>query len=197
MDVAERLSLWVSAFEAIRLQAAQQAIAGIRSAATPERDAPPVTHAALAEDVRRVRSVLAKAIAQPVDVDEIGFVGYRRRQHELQRQMELLVGPLRDHVRQSLARLSPQLRQLAALDAVMEELLASRAHALLPMTVRLAERRFAQLQPSTDSDSDGDGGTGDTAWRADFETEWRQALHAELDLRLEPVMGLVEALGNE
>jgi hypothetical protein len=35
------------------------------------------------------------------------------------------------------------------------------------------------------------------AWRATFQAEWRAALLAELDLRLEPIHGLVEALCNE
>lgn len=181
MDVAERLSLWVSAFEAIRLQAAQQAIAGIRSAAADRQPA-----GDLAEDLRRVRSVLAKGIAQAVDTDIDGYAPYRRRHQELQRQMELMIGPLRDHVRQALSRTSQELRQLAALDAVMDQLLAPRAQALLPATVALVERRFTQLQQDA----------ADDGWRKDFEHDWRQALLAELDLRLEPVTGLVEALGT-
>ncbi|RYY91630.1 MAG: DUF3348 family protein [Comamonadaceae bacterium] len=195
MDVAERLSLWVNAFDAIRLQSAQQAIAGIRTAAAGK---PAAGRQDLAEDVRRVRSVLARAIAQEVDVDADGYAPYRRRHQDLQRQMELMIGPLRDHVRQALSRMSPALRQLAAMDALMEELLAPRAHALLPTAAALVERRFLQLQLQQQHLDDSGGGSDDAGdrWRKDFENDWRQALLAELDLRLEPVTGLVEALAG-
>jgi len=38
---------------------------------------------------------------------------------------------------------------------------------------------------------------GRPGWLASFATDWRNALLAELDLRLEPVAGLVDALRNE
>ena len=41
-----------------------------------------------------------------------------------------------------------------------------------------------------------DGG-GRPGWLASFANEWRNALLAELDLRLEPVAGLGDALRNE
>jgi hypothetical protein len=99
-----------------------------------------------------------------------------------------MVGALRDHARQVLLRAGPRLRQLATLDAAMEQLLARREQSLLPQVVGLLARRFAELRR-------GDDGSG--GWRATFEREWRQALLAELDLRLEPVAGLVDAQRNE
>jgi hypothetical protein len=111
-------------------------------------------------------------------------MAYRQRHLELQRQMEQMVGALRDHVRQAVSRVSPQLRQLAALDAAMEQVLAPREQATLPTAVTLLKRRFEQLRSA-------DGGTDA------FAAEWRQALLAEMELRLEPVTGLVEARRNE
>jgi len=180
-DVAERMGQWVGAFDAIRLQAAHQAVRSIPAAAPAARTARAPD---LAEDVRRVRSVLAKAIAQPVDTSEPGYAPWQQRHLELQRQMEMMIAPVREHARLALGRRSPRLRKLAVLDAAMEQLLAPREQALLPKVVAVLKRRHAQLAAA-------DAAT-DT-----FATEWRQALLAELDLRLEPVAGLAEALQNE
>ncbi len=192
MDFAERLSLWLNAFDAIALQSAQQAIRAIRTAAPPRPGEPrPPTAATLAEDLARVRSVVSRAIGRELDPlatalpasvapgADPGYAPYLHRHQALQRQMDQLIAPLRDHARQALAAASPRLRQLAALDATLEHLLAPREQALLPTVAQLLERRYAQTSPEA------------------FDREWRLALLAELDLRLEPVTGLVEALQHE
>jgi hypothetical protein len=216
MDVAERLSLWVNAFDAIRLQAAQQAIAQLG----PRGRGPRAQ--ALAEDVQRVRSAMAKAIAQepgpvvetaltPADlrrlaraaarpVDEAAadasYAPWRQRHLELQRQMELMLPPLREHVRHALGQGPARLRQLAALDALLEQVIGPREQKLLPGSVERMERRFGQLR------AEGQGEDPATwrqpgGWLERFAHEWRQLLAAELDLRLQPVLGLVEAAGKE
>jgi hypothetical protein len=193
MDFAERLSLWLNAFDAIGLQAAQQAIRSIATAADGKPAARPPRAEDIAEDVQRVRSILARAIAQdflplatpdPDGTADRGYAPFHQRHQELQRQMEQMVGALRDHVRQALGRVSPRLRQLAALDASMEQLLAQREQALLASAPVLLRRRFAQLPDA--------GAAAQT-----FLGDWREALLAELDLRLEPVVGLLAALRNE
>jgi hypothetical protein len=182
MDVAERASLWFSAFDAIRLQAVHQSI---RAAQARPQETRAVDAQALAAQVQRVRSTLARAIAQ--DLPEPGtppeFIAFQRRHLELQRLMEMAIAPLRDHVRQAIAHASGRLRQLAALDEAMEQVLAAREQALLPTTAALMERRFAQLRTSAADD-----------WLQTFEADWRQALLCELDLRLQPATGLLDAL---
>lgn len=193
MDFAERLGLWLNAFDAIGLQAAHQSIKAIKTAAPGKPpDARPVRAEAIEEDFQRVRAALAHAIARdpmplagatPADAS---YSPYHQRHLELQRQMEQMIGPLRDHVRQALGRVSPRLRQLAALDAVLEQVLAPREQMLLPTVPALIERRFEQLRLAQAGE-----------WLDVFVKDWRQALLAELDLRLEPMAGLIEALSNE
>lgn len=189
MDFAERLSLWLNAFDAIGLQAAQQSIRAVKDAAA---GAPPTVQA-LTEDLQRVRGALANAIAQdPLAGAPPAYEPYHERHLQLQRRMEQLIAPLRDHVRQSLSRHSPRLRQLAALDAVFEHVLARREQALLPTVAARLKRRFQRLRAAAAEE----GGVG-SEWARDFAQEWRQVLLAEMDLRLEPVAGLIEALANE
>lgn len=208
MDFAERLALWLNAFDAIRLQAVHQAVGPVAAA----RAARPLARAAdaLAQDLQRVRGALAKAIAlDPLELALLApaalprrgaqaadaaperepaasYAPYRERHLELQRQLEMMVAPLREHVRQAVARASARLRQLAVLDAALEETLAAREQALLPAAAALLEPRFRQLRDA-----------GDPHWRPAFEQHWRDALLAEVDLRLQPAAGLIEALRNE
>jgi hypothetical protein len=194
MDFAERLSLWVSAFDAIGLQASLQGIRGLATAPAAKPGAARGSRTPdLAEDFRQARAVLARAIAQdPLSLEtgdgadgaDAGFAPYHRRHLDLQRQMEQMVGALRDHVRQAVSRSSPRLRQLAALDATLEPLLATREQMLLPKAAALLKVRFEQMRDTEDGP-------------AGFARHWQEALLAELDLRLEPVAGLIAALGNE
>jgi hypothetical protein len=190
MDFAERLSLWLNAFDAIHLQACHQALKSIAVAAPGKPSAPRRTGTqSVADDLQRVRAVLAKAIAQdPLAFEppsaEPAYAPYHQRHLDLQRQMEQMISALRDHVRQSICRVSPRLRQLAVVDAAFEQVLARREQALLPTAPGLLKRRFEQLRNE-------EGGL------ETFARQWREALLAELDLRLEPVAGLVDALGNE
>jgi hypothetical protein len=48
------------------------------------------------------------------------------------------------------------------------------------------EKRFGQLRA-----------TQAEGWRGAFTAQWRELLSAELELRLEAVTGMVEALNNE
>ena len=157
-DVAERMSLWFGPLDAIRLQAMHQAMhQAVVAAADERKTSKPATRQApaVADDLQRVRGVLAKAISQdplalaglkPDDPEDPGYGPFHQRHIELQRQMGQMVGALRDHVRQAVARVSPRLRQLAVLDASLEELMAAREQALLPTTALLLERRFTQLR---------------------------------------------------
>ena len=188
MDVAERLGLWVSAFDAIGLQAAQQSIRTLTRAAPAIRPSTVSASAkSVAQDLVRVRTSLANLIAKEADsltADDTSFALYHQLHLRLQREMEQASASLRDRVRQTLGRVSPRLRQLAALDAVLEQVIGPREQLLMPTASTLMARRYEQLRAT-------EGGLDA------FANEWRLALLAELDLRLEPVAGLVDALRNE
>lgn len=230
MDVAERLSLWFGAFDAIRLQAAHQAIRAIEPPAAGARpDAARQRARSLAQDVERVRGALAHAIAQdPVqlaagpglrqaagrvepptwgespNLADVTYALYQQRHAELQRQMDLMIAPLREHVRQAVVRAAPRLKPLAAIDAALQEALGGREQALLSAVSVLPERRFEQLRAAHRERVAAQGEADEPAtwrrsgaWLHAFEADWRAALRAEVDLRLEPVQGLVEALAND
>lgn len=186
MDFAERLSLWFNAFDAIGLQGSLQSIRG----SAPAPAAPGGVRRLRAPDVngdlQRLRATIAAAIAEefPDAGPDAGYTPFHQRHLELQRQMAQAVTALREEVRRILSPVSPRLRRLAALDAALEQVIAAREQPLLQALPSLLERRFEQLKHE-------DGGLDA------FTRDWREALRAELDLRLEPVAGLADALNTE
>jgi len=202
-DFAEGLGRWLGALDAVRLRQALQSIGTPAAARSPA--AAPEGAASLAQACQRVRASLAEAIgaAPPVDAGA-DYAPYRRQHLEHQRRMESRVGALRTQVRGALAQASPRLAQLAALDAAMAAAFGERGQKLLAGLPALLERRFGRLlderrralQASGQAD-DPTGWRQPGGWLVAFERQWRQALLAELDVRLQPVAGMIEAFSSE
>jgi hypothetical protein len=122
---------------------------------------------------------IAQSIPEPAEDEDYG--SYRQRYLDIQRRMELRIGPFRQHCREVLACTSPRLSQLAQMDATLEDMLGERAQALLAKVFALLERRFHRYRQDA------------ALSMAAFEHDFQDALVAELHFRLEPVTGLVEA----
>ncbi|WP_341645176.1 DUF3348 family protein [Thauera sp. SDU_THAU2] len=136
------------------------------------------------------------SVADPATPD---FAPLHRHYMTQQRRLAAVVGPLRAQMRAELGRQSAALKQLAALDAVMEQALAAREAGLLAQVPVLLGGRFARLFEAHGGAADGDaaGWLQPGGWLARFCAEMQQVLLAELDLRLMPVAGLVAALDTE
>ncbi len=132
------------------------------------------------------------------------FEPYRRYYLTQQREMDLKVKPIRYKIREALSNASPALQQLAELDTAMETILSPREAMLLAKVPMLLETRFKQLRQAH-QDTLADAQLEDSAdlwmkpggWLSRFRQEMQSLLLAELDLRLQPTLGLVEALQNE
>ncbi len=129
---------------------------------------------------------------------------YRRFHLAHQAEMEPGIRALRSRLRQALVGASARLRQLAALDEALDRILASREHQLLATLPSLLEKRFEQLL-AAHQQALPDRGQADApllwmqpgGWLAAFCEELQAVLIAELDLRLQPTLGLIEAWHNE
>jgi hypothetical protein len=129
---------------------------------------------------------------------------YRRFYLAHQAEMEPGIRALRSRLRQALAGASTRLRQLAALDEALDRILAARERQLLATLPSLLERRFQQLL-AAHQQALPDSGQADApllwmqpgGWLATFCEELQAVLIAELDLRLQPTLGLIEALHNK
>lgn len=108
---------------------------------------------------------------------------YRLHHAQRQRSMAARVASLRERLRPRLAGASGALARLAQLDALFEQaLLAQERQGLAGLPALLTRR--AEAHHAADP----------LCWRARFWADLQRALRAELDLRLQPVLGLIDAL---
>ncbi len=221
--LADKLGGWISFTDAIALSGVHNAAPKEASAVASKTGAGSRHTASIAEDFARMRSALESTITQPgapstgrnrisLPLPEAGmsaaeasaYTPYRRYHQAHQRHLEQSVRGVRAKVREAVAKASPPLRQLAALDAAFENVLDEREAQLLSTVPTLLEKRFKKLLkahqeslgklPSTDTP---DLWMKPGAWLARFTQELQTVLLAELDFRLQPTVGLLEALHSE
>lgn len=223
MAFAEKLGQWVDYSDAISLSAALTASA-TSTTSPPAMPSEAQMNARLdaADAFARVRETLVASITKSAQSNLSGkraelpaaepgmsdvamsYEPYRRRYVALQRDMEAAIRPLRAQMRDVLTKASPALKALAALDAALDGILCEREGQLLATVPVLLNKRFTQLLKAhqqalpvaTQADSPAlwlrPGG-----WLARFGHEFQTVLLAELDVRLQPTQGLMEALNNE
>lgn len=114
------------------------------------------------------------------------FAPYRQRYLARQQAMDAAVGPLRGRLRARLAGKSPAMARLAAVDVVMEQVLGAQERSLLGSVPTLLEKHFKRLRQAAPE-----------GWLDAFHQDARDVLLAELELRFQPVDGLLEALRAE
>jgi Protein of unknown function (DUF3348) len=186
-SLLDGLAQWLGWTEAIALSASL-------NTATPAATRAPGPQV-LAQRFDRVHQALRRAIdsdeaapppvrrgrvAEPVAADE-GFAPHRQRYVGLQQTMESAISALRAQARTAVARQSPR---LAAVDAVMEDMMATHEQLLLARLPMLLETHFERLRRAHD----------DRAWIPRFQADLQQLATAELQLRLQPVRGLIDSL---
>jgi hypothetical protein len=221
---AEKLGLWVHFADAITLSSVHNdSIAsppGMQPKIRHEQQSAP--HVASDVEFDRIQAVLTKSIMKsfspklgkthielPPPTLELplnlaaAYVPYRRFYEAHQRDMELSIQPLRVNVREALAKASPALKTLAELDVMFEKILRERERQLLSKVPMLLKKRFEQLfnehQQTLVDTQQADNPAGWTqagAWLARFCNDMQMLLLAEMELRLQPTMGLIEAFNE-
>ena len=207
---AQGLGHWLAWTDAISLSAALDSPAAHTPPAFASAQAPASTEE---RELARVRAMLAKTIATaasageparinrpivqaapPVDAP-IEFTPYRHAYATTQQAFDITIAPLRRRLRSALVSASPDMARLASLDAVMEQVLGVRERALLATVPQWLERRFEHLrQAHVAPEATTNKRSPPPPWLATFHQDMRALLLAELDLRLQPVEGLLAAL---
>ena len=216
---AERRGQWLDFKGGLSLFAV---LNGDAAAAEIQPAAPSAESAALRKAFTRVRGALVESITTdgmlkpvtapsklstppraPVD-SATDFAPYHRYYHARQRDMTANIASLRATVRATLSSQSPPLKRLAILDAELEKTIAAREGSLLATVPVLLAKRFEQRYKAhqatlteAQTADDPDRWTQPGGWLAAFCEEMQAVLLAELDLRLQPVAGLIAALDNE
>lgn len=203
--LSDRLSQWLNWTDAITLSSAlnTQPPAFVSSGRPAAADAETMC--------ARQRTALAKAIAstcapetrpggktrQPIQSAPapltVDYADYRQRYVLMQQTMEMEISTLRDRLRRLLAAATPDLARLAVLDASMEQALAPRERALLSTVPAWLGKHFERLR-AADQPADGASAPASRAWLEAFRKDMQSVLLAELDVRFQPVDGLLAAL---
>lgn len=217
---AEQFGKWVHFADAITLAAVNSEGGAIVPNLQPA--SLPAALAAVDADVRRVQAMLTQSITQSLlpgaanphlrlptmDIElplkfPAAYAPFRRFHEAHQRDMEARIQPLRAKVRQAVANASPALRKLADLDATFEKILRDRESKLLGRVPLLLGRRFEQLYKARrqriEADQEDDPATWNRpeGWLARFSADLQTVLLAELELRLQPTLGLLEAIRQD
>lgn len=190
----ERLSQWLGWADAISLHAA---LGGPPTPAALPSASPSPAVAVLAAECRRLHAMLRQAVADAAppaeehggtEADPTDIAPLRRLYRRHQQAMEDSIGPLRARLRAALAAQSAAGARLAEVDAVMTQVLAPQERRLLATVPGLLAPRLRRLAAAHAE-------AGPAAWQPLFQQEWQAVLHAELDIRFQPVLGLLAALG--
>lgn len=215
-SLSDRLSDWLGWTDAITLSSALNAGAGAAPASAPRgaRLAHPVAGEQAQALCERVRASLTRSIAatmrgpsaqtqpraratQPEPPPD--YADFRQRYQSIQQTMENDIGDLRQRLRAMLAAATPELARLATVDSVMERSLGLRERSLLASVPTLLGAHFERLrkaaEPPADADADEVAATAPTAaWLRTFANDMHSVLLAELEVRFQPIDGLLAAL---
>jgi hypothetical protein len=104
--------------------------------------------------------------------------------------METSVGNLRSRLRGMVAARNGEMTRLAVVDAIMDRALLPKERTLLGAIPKLLQGHFERLRLAEEAQEPATPG----AWLDVFRKDMRSVLLAELDVRLQPVEGLLAAL---
>ncbi|WP_322048380.1 DUF3348 domain-containing protein [Paraburkholderia sp. J67] len=170
-----------------------------------------VTDGVLAPPRPPVRHGRAQQAAPVQEAPEMpaDYAVYRQCYLALQQKMETDIGDMRSRLRNRLASQSSAMAKLAALDAVMERSMAVRERNLLGTLPGLLgkyyerQRKAAQLaqaqadtaaQAKAEDQAEPRAQVPPGTWLSAFRKDMQSILLAELDVRFQPVEGLIAAL---
>lgn len=142
---------------------------------------------------------LPKPVAETFADVSAGFVPCQRFYALHQSEMDFRILKLRNRVRQAVATQSRAMTQLATLDATLADTLASHTRKAFGGIPRLLGKHFqalaaAALRHNPTIAANPDLWIQPEGWLATFYNDMQGLLLAELDVRLQPVVGLIEAL---
>jgi len=128
------------------------------------------------------------------------YTPYQRFYSKHQLAMAVEINELRNTVRSGVAGFSSQLSQLADLDKTLEQSMAAHSQKLFALTPKLLNPQFKIRQEEYLTNTK-DKNTNELdhwlmpdGWLTLFYQDMKKLLLAELDLRLQPIFGLLEAL---
>ena len=209
-SLSSQLSQWLGWADAIALSSALKNAPAIAASAVGGTEAQECARVrarlagAIAEDAapagRRRGPPRPSALPDPVDA-QVDYAVQRQRYLTLQQTMESTIGSLRAALRAALSARTPALAKLAMVDAVMERVLGTREQSLLGAVPNLLEPHFQRLRQAEAAALEHPAQAAGQpaairpgAWLGVFRKDMQSVLLAELEIRWQPVEGLLAAL---
>lgn len=201
-SLPDRLSQWLDWNHALALSIALEGKSSVAELGVPAVGSP------VQDECASVRRALAQAGSDACASVGAGrsstdaaveYADFRQCYLARQRAMQAATGRLRGHLRDLLAANSVDMARLAEVDAVMEAALSPREHALLASVPGLLGAHFERLREAALGHTPGtEPAPARTRgpWLDVFRNDMQRVLLAELDVRLQPVQGLLAALGT-
>ena len=140
-----------------------------------------------------------RPVAEAVDA-QVDYAIYRHRYVSQQQAMETAIGALRGRLRAALSTRAADMARLAMVDAVMERVLGAREQSLLGAVPTMLEPHFQRLRQAeaaalAEAQAAGQpAAVRPGAWLGVFRKDMQSVLLAELEIRWQPVEGLLAAL---
>ncbi|MDO9264694.1 MAG: DUF3348 family protein [Desulfosalsimonadaceae bacterium] len=126
---------------------------------------------------------------------------YRKFYMSRQRGLDIRVQHLRAEIRDSISGLSPVLAQLSRMDKALSESISEASREIFALVPKLLEQRFTRLfdihrpeLPENPEVTDLEPWMKPGGWISAFCIEMRELLLAELEVRLQPVVGMIDSL---
>ena len=132
----------------------------------------------------------------------MSYEPYRRFYSAHQTEMAVNLQSLRKRVRKNISGINAELHQLSMLDHMLDESLAADTRRLFNVIPKLLEQQFTSLLQTHRNQLNEQGHDPEMwlepgAWLALFYQDMREMLLAEFDVRLQPILGLLDALDEQ
>ena len=212
-SLSDRLSQWLGWTDAIGLSTALSGnppvvAPGARAFGSAEESECARVRAALTSTIvgettlsaanrRGSRRMPVQSVPTEAAVD---YAVFRQQYQSIQQTMETGIGNLRGRLRAMLAARTPAMARLAVVDAVMERALSPRERNLLAgvpgmLAGHFDRLRLAEQASLADAEAAGEAASvAAGAWQNVFRKDMQSVLLAELEVRFQPVEGLLAAL---
>jgi len=212
-SLSDRLSQWLGWTDAIGLSTALSGnppvvAPGARAFGSAEESECARVRASLTSTIARETTLSAanrrgspreRAQAAPTEV-VVDYAVVRQQYQSIQQTMDTDIGNLRGRLRAMLAARTPAMARLAVVDAIMERALSPRERNLLAgvpgmLAGHFDRLRLAEQASLADADAAGESAAVKAGtWQNVFRKDMQSVLLAELDVRFQPVEGLLAAL---